>query len=1235
MADLTFRPATPEELLQAPQTPKFRPATPEELAAPKFRPATPEELSAPPKVWSVQELRQEYGRGFVQKDFMEDDRLMAIVDADLAARYPDEGGFVQGAVDAVTGLAGGSTLSGWKKLDRKGRFELWQNHQRSFAGGQTVTTANEIHLVTTADDKTKAAMGSGYELFGEMENIFFGDNVSWGDMFDGFRDYASAAVWDPTTLLGFGVGRAYTYGGSRAAAASVRLGAKTVFKETLEREVQKGVAKTVAQAAARTAEKEFLSKGLKEIGKQAAAQAAKEVTVRGVLKDAAAYGAVDLVSSIGTDIAYQNVLIEAGAQKEYSYAQTGLSALGMLALPGIVYAGKGMAGVIKGASKNTKLGKMFQQYQDVAQRAAGMSPNQITGILRAKVNLDQVASDLTETFSKFARFKSRFDPWTESVATSKKFVKGRDLGMTDEEVNQLFWKTFLFGEPSKSASPSITSKLKKGLGLRLDTPDIDPTVSLSKGYIQAMVDNGLAWVPRFEDDKITNFIADSIAWLPPKVVKQMRKDFEAATGKKLDFLTSPKAMAAAYEARLSFAGQVLSDSSVAKQVFGGKKGGSFRTIAEELGGGSAKDLSPDRLHYFQSVWKRLVTSHPGTTGLNVKGWAATSALNTLSDFVQGSLNLGHAGLKRMAGDQEGAAQLVQAAKGSVLGAVKRGYRILDPNATKVDFDNLMAMIPKTEEELFRELAGDVGPSGAAARFNMPESKITSATEIGVDKIQGLMGVKLQDEITKQLSFMSAFDQELMKKYGKTFNEFVETNEGLLALKSDKFYEDVIGPALDRTLRETYSKAWSRQQGKSLALNVAKGVEKISSHQIAGYFIPFGKFFNTSMATIGDYSGLNFARHLLKRAFNDEVSWAHESGTELLSKAIVGWAAIFAMSLESDKKLENGLAWNQQMESDGSIKDVTYDFPESIFHAVGQLLAHVRKDGEVPKDLAVEVVEMAVGQTFRASEGAVKELTALAVTVAELSLEDAGSELLKAALATTGKVASGLTRPLDPINTAAMMYTEDYETADRRQGAKWWNEATRYIDKLIPETILYGGVREKRNSPTRPKENPNIGKVLGGVRETGTPTPIESLLNSVGVRSWDSIKWDGSPEVKNRLDQIVEPILNTNAQRALSRYPDFFERDLASREQILEGVVRASQQEAKRILQLGMGEDGVLNVMMEIQTLPKKDVKRTLKRLGIDQDIEDLATQPGGKAILDSILYFSKNFDEVFNYDVGK
>ena len=112
-----------------------------------------------------------------------------------------------------------------EKYDRdisdKDLVQEWQNWMRSLAGGQTVTTGNDVAWFATANDQQRALMGASFEVMDKMPSIF-DDNVTWGETLDGVRDYVRAGVWDPSTVLGLGVGRLFTKATAKGATMGLR-----------------------------------------------------------------------------------------------------------------------------------------------------------------------------------------------------------------------------------------------------------------------------------------------------------------------------------------------------------------------------------------------------------------------------------------------------------------------------------------------------------------------------------------------------------------------------------------------------------------------------------------------------------------------------------------------------------------------------------------------------------------------------------------------------------------------------------------------------------------------------------------------------------------------------------------------------------------------------------------------------------------------------------------------------
>ena len=145
----------------------------------------------------------QYNRKLTKEDILKDDRLMDVIRTNLEARFTP-GGALTKARRGLTGLSGGAigglSSQDYRDMSDEDVFEVWQNYQRSFSGGRTVTTANEIAYGMGADDTIKAQLGAGYLLFDQMDNAFTGEG-SWAEMGDAIWDYGKSAVYDPSTIL--------------------------------------------------------------------------------------------------------------------------------------------------------------------------------------------------------------------------------------------------------------------------------------------------------------------------------------------------------------------------------------------------------------------------------------------------------------------------------------------------------------------------------------------------------------------------------------------------------------------------------------------------------------------------------------------------------------------------------------------------------------------------------------------------------------------------------------------------------------------------------------------------------------------------------------------------------------------------------------------------------------------------------------------------------------------------
>jgi hypothetical protein len=295
--------------------------------------------------------------------------------------------------------------------------------------------------------------------------------------------------------------------------------------------------------------------------------------------------------------------------------------------------------------------------------------------------------------------------------------------------------------------------------------------------------------------------------------------------------------------------------------------------------------------------------------------------------------------------------------------------------------------------------------------------------------------------------------------------------------------------------------------------------------------------------------------------------------------------------------------------------------------IAQAAAHAVKDGEVPTALKEEMANVLGGQPFRQLDEAGRQVYEFVGAVLSGEIDESVRSGLTILSTLSSRIVSGVFRPLDPLNQAAIFMSDDYTTIDRKQASsKFLAQSFRYVDQIFGGFEAPSQATVTRGYDILPVDP---GKTLGGNRTARTPNSIERVLASVGKAPWQAVKWSGDDQVKNFMDGIIGPILNAQAEKLLEREPNFFELPLASREKRLKEVTDISSSLAGQVLDYSFSELGdVISLKKDLATLNKQDVKRAMKYLGIEGDPLDLTKEEGGLDKLQMLIFFSKNYQEL-------
>ncbi|PHS02797.1 MAG: hypothetical protein COA78_20350 [Blastopirellula sp.] len=1061
-------------------------------------------------------------------------------------------------------------------------FEKWQNYNRSFAGGQSLTVAGEVAFHQSATEAQKATIGAGYGLFDAMPNIF-SKGVSGMERLDAVGDYLNAAVLDPVNLIGLGLGKAAGTVGGKAAALTIRQGAKQAMRASLKA----GATREAAWIAGRNAARVGTSKAL--------------------FKTTAPMVSVDILAAVGADVGYQYGLVEGGQQKNYSGSQVALSALGALVVPAAIAGVRGVKflGNTRGANK---IGAdNYLRLTEALADDMNKGHDHITRRVMEEIDTDNLTNELgvllEDIFSHEGAYSER---WLRDVKAGGELVRAKELGIGVDDYESMFWKALLLGDEDRGV----------------------------KGLAQILVDSKFTYVPRGAGDNSANFIGDLISILPEdkvsrinRILQEQSPDYfsEMSRGTFKD-LTSEE-LGLYFKKRASNLGRDLGTLGIWQKTVNAARRGT--KVVTKLASGKGEtsptvvslleDIKPkkanhdtmDTLRWLQSGYKKLLTSHIGTTAVNVKGWALLEVAGTLTDVVEATLS---------------GSIITKKGRAMYGGAGRRVFNLLNWSDTSEAAEDYLRLRPELDRKLHQYITGGVDANSTAADFGInPENKLAQTFDKTTDLLQRVSLVRMQDGITKNFSFISNLDFEIRRAHGMSFNEFFKQDNSFFKMFSPEFKE-LEQIALQRTLRTTASKPFSTGgTGSSPIRHAAKFIEKLSREPGIGALIPFGQFFNNSIATFGDYIGVNAIRHYMGRWAGQSIDVTEERGIRLIASGAVGLSLLFGLfKPDAERRLELGLRWNEtERNKDGSVANSLWDFPIPFGQLLGYAFAYKEKYGEVPKDFREEAAAVVYGQTFRQIGGATGELNEIFQSMLTSSLEDAS--VFEIIGAVGSRLISGSTRSFDPLNQAVMMVTDSFENPDRRQGWKALNDSIRYFDAMLPV-----GPRERRFDPlTTDRPQQDIGRLLGS-RSVRNRTTVDRMLASAGMSSWKQTDWGGnSAEMKNRLDELAGPIIAAYADSAMEKYPNFNDESLSFKERVIrEQVFRPAIAATKELLTSDLDpDDPLMTRFLTISGKSELEVKRAMDFFGFEGSIEDLGMEEGGLDRLDIVVDYLENTNE--------
>ena len=1218
---LVLSPITEEEIAPTPEPtgprpinlfggePTAAPVQPEEPLERRIPTTEEDPLNFSEKTISVfqglQQAVEDIGRPLLQEDFFTDERLQEAVIYQLETRR--DGTTALGRTGSW--MAGGATFGGsqnYRDMPFEEVFEIWQNYQRAFDAGQSVTLGNDIVFAQNATPEELAIVGSGYSLFQTMDSALFGEGT-WRETADAVGDYARSILWDPATILTVGVGRALSVPATKLTNAVIRNNMVKAYQNALARGMTGRAAMAVAGTIARSAP----------------------------------YVAPDLALNVGADIAQQMQLVNTGAQEEYSGNQTAIAAAATMAIPALIGVSQG-AGYLR---RNLRQGSLLDRYFGTAEMeylTRTMDETQAWEAVTQRVDRSQLIDYADEHFGRLQGDPSRFLDWVGAKQVAGEIVSESGERVNDGQLLIMFERYFWGVRPGQTAA----SLPEEGAG-----------------FYQALNRSGFIVHPSMlENNTISGVYGQAISMMSDEAAERIVREFEDMTGRKLGITPTADGLAAHFINRTSEAAQTLALRATLSRL---ENMGFRGQEAMELAAGANQQISPsigDHTRYLSSVYKRLLTSHLATTGANVRGFAQLVSLDALSDIASSAIYMSQSGFyKHFAGDADRAARYMNMAKGSIYGNTQRAANLFTPGMTMEQSIAILEASPDARERLFRSILGDSGPNEALSQFNLEGNRFFEGVDTVVRGAQAVNLVGTQDEITKLWAFNSNFAREIMREYGETVAEFYRRSDAPLLQQTDRF-NLVMQRATFRTQRQTASVTWSSLPAQEGMRGAAQFFEQGVNRKlggVGGFFIPFASFMNTTVATFGDLSGINALGRVVGHVQGRQLDFADQDFGELMGKAAAGWTVAMVGVPAALEAIESGLSWNQDLDPrTGDIEDRTFDWPASVFRIISRIIAQglvgqevssdpttlsrqlatgeVVFDGsQVSGDLLAELgMQIGPGQALRDFDGSVRLLQQMVLATArgEEGVGEVGVELM----ASFGsRLAQGFTRPLDTPNTIAGLFRDGNMNPDLRQGPELVNQAMRYVNQLLPEVSGVDDLPRRATPLGGTDPYVDLGRAMLGNRQARNNNLATAMFNAADIPAWNAIRWNGPPEVRNMMDNFAAPLFEREAIRALDRNPDYFENSTTreQRERIIADMRNRVRTQVMDLMET-RGIPRTLNAVRRLASANQRQVKKVMEELGYEGDLSDLLKRDDALEAANRILYFVENYDETFFGNLG-
>ena len=982
--------------------------------------------------------------------------------------------------------------------------DAYVNSMRGFNAGNSIDVVQEMSYLYRGEGEElvnrRNTASSAYNLWDSLDGAFSESNTL-GQKVDAVGDYAKAIILDPVNIVSLGLGKVAAAGATRASTQGLKILAQQAGRATAQAAVKAGATKAAATQQGRIAARRALQQSMRNTPEGVA------IARRGGIADIVGTGASDVATGVAVDAGIQKVDRMTGRQEEYSVAQGALAGAGGIlgaGASGALLARQGKSGI---PNTTTNFARSNQLLEDAAKELMDEQGKVKAAAVIAKLDAEKAAEELD----------SFLTPFKELVE------QGRFLSEAGDSASELY--------DIQSAQLFIANAAEsfRAGGIPIDR------LTASKGQRRSGWLHDVITDPSFPDE-LYDKLEETIQLLVPEVPGGEKVKLDS-------WLLVNTEKASEFGKGLQAQGMASRLMKAVKED--PKKLTGDGALAQALADAPpTPEVKEGMVTKFQHVYIRMLVTNPATTALNVMGWVQASGLQSLADVTRATLYGGAAMLNGLVGKQDNYSKYLAKSKTMYALQKQKFSNLADPMGTKEEVLDYLTYRPEAQAGLFRYLAGGTDSKDILAELNLLPGETLNKGNLAkaFDGLQSAYGVSAQDMLTKTQEFAYALDKNIRLKYGMSWKEFMAKDD-IASILTDpkrsnfKDFLEVEAGAVESALGNVYARKYGPKPGdQASSLKFVAGViEDMRNKPVLGALVPFGQFFNNTVAFMYDYTGANLVVSPFIKGFR---KFAEDDPMELLTKAAVGWSAISWATAQEEENLEAGLAWHEERQADGTVITRMYDYPLSFWKMAGRIGAHIKRDGAIPPGLYEDFMQKFAGQDVFQNLG--EAAAGVQGTIEALATGESGETVKAVGEALGGSVSmyvSGMTRFVDPVNTAlAFAESENYTQPTRNIGNKQLNNALRYTDRIFDTLGLLdkmpgteGYSVEQEDALTDRDTGAALERVFG-VRTVEPSSSIQKLFNDVGKPQWQTEMRVGNAEAQNIINEYVFPYLEVRANR---------------------------------------------------------------------------------------------------------